>query len=623
MSNLPKQPKIKEIKEGDIYYDEESRILFLKYPWGLEPIKRECDELDLGDEIEYVGIDIEPNIEDVYYVFVLFVRKCSDRYNTNGKRICGFLEDFQWNIAFKMIRDIATIKGRDQMIAAARQGGKSWFLRILNVFCGVFMKEYTYIKEGSFMHAWASPSGTLAKDHYSKMKDLYKAGIDLFNELFPSTPLVTKKEDKSIEQNEKVFVLNRTTITGGIQPWSKFYLISTDVRSKNPGYTLHLLITDESQLMDSHYVHENLIPMLNRTGGCIITAGTTLPDASNLIYNIYKKKTIPTERKFLLDVFQVYESIARRSNEEAQDYWDRFIKEAINNGLNSDYILSQYMVSFEIRGERWVTIEAMENNNLFNIERLGIDKLWEIIVSKGRQDNFYRIASFDSSKKVDFAAMVLGILERKYDSNGDEYYHTYATDFIIVNDSELTAKTMLDPEKMNDRVFSICLKNDIDMIIYEASANQSDRAFYLQKKFNKLPDKKTMTIPIDYGGRNKEKIFLKAEAEIASGKVSLPTLRNTSYDNGYAEFIDELKIFKKTYKGTTIKFASPDSKGLHDDFISAWGQMIYLPYYIEDCKTRGKTAGLGVDFEMNYRIDFYRRSEQINARSRGRVYSYK
>jgi len=365
--------------------------------------------------------------------------------------------------------------------------------------------------------------------------------------------------------------------------------------------------------------------MCTRTGGMVLTAGTTLPDAKNLLYNVYKKKTIDQKRKHLYTVVDIYKSIALRSQDEADDFWGRFLDELTNWGLYSDNIQSQYFVSFDIKGDRWVTVEQLEANESFKIAKLGIEKLSNAIVSNNNRDRFYRIASFDSAKKNDFAALILGLIEVRTDSDGYDNYYFYITDFMIINDEELTAKTILDPNIMNERVMNICQKHKIDMVVYEASANQSDRAFYLQQKFNKrrLPIK---TIPIDYGGKNKERMFLKSEMELAGKKVFLPEMINTEFDKGYKEFIDQLKIFKKTYTGTTIKFAAPDGKGLHDDFISAFSQFIYLPYLIEYKKEQNATVGLGNSEEFDYYYDFYKSDEadsnmeNVNKRT---VYTYK
>lgn len=85
------------------------------------------------------------------------------------------------------------------------------------------------------MTAWFSPSMKLSTDHYSKMKAMFKIAVDLFNELFPELPLITKEDTRDIEQNRHVFVLDRQTPSGGAMPYSKFYLGSTDVKAKNPG----------------------------------------------------------------------------------------------------------------------------------------------------------------------------------------------------------------------------------------------------------------------------------------------------------------------------------------------------------------------------------------------------
>lgn len=483
------------------------------------------------------------------------------------------------------------------------------------------MKRLTFVKEGRLNVGFASPSKKLALDHYSKMKEFIKIGIVLHDELFPETPLITKEDSKEVEQNSNVYTLDSSRVGGGQAPWSRLYIISTDSRSRNPGLTLHYLFLDETQMMEYASVNENLIPMTSRTGGSIICSGTTLPDAKNLIYNMYRKQSIEQKRKILRTAFDVYKSIALRSMSEAEDYWRRFKSEVAEHGLHSDYIRSQYLVSFDIKGDRWITIETLEEQQVFNIPKMQIENIEGLLHGYTRQGHrYYRIGSFDSAKKTDYAAFIAGILE-VYIKDDVEYYKTYATDFIIINDDEKQQNTIIDPEKLTERVSRLAVKMELDMVVYEATANQSDRAFYLQKDFNKRKSG-IKTIPIDYAGKNKEKIFLKAESEIGAGRAFLPHLNNEAHSRGYREFIEEMKNFKKEYTGSSIKFYGPEGRGNHDDFVSAWVNFIYLPHLINSKKEKGASVGLGVSYEYDYPFDWYKQEEDFT-KSISRAYGYK
>jgi hypothetical protein len=482
-------------------------------------------------------------------------------------------------------------------------------------FCLVFMPMCTFIKESRYYAAWVSPTKTLAKDHMDKMKIYLEEAIKLFNEIFPETPLLTKQDDRDLQDNKSGMTLDRITPAGQI-PHSQLVLLSADKKSRVPGYTTHLIICDEAQLVDSDYFTINIAPMTNRTGGMTIIQGTSLPDASQLLYSTYRRKSIPKKCRIMKDVIEVFTSIALRSKEEALLYWDRYVKESSDWGVHSDYIQTQYFVSFAVKGDRWFEIGELEESGVFTIPKLTTKYLTEEYIKryKPESNKFYRVGSFDSAKKKDMAAYVGGIIEEvDIGEDGDIEYHSYVSDFRIINEREREQGLQMSPDDLTDRIASICIKEKLDMLVYETSAGQSDRAYYLAKEL-KRRGSRTKVIPIDYGGRNKQKIFLKAESIIQSGKTSLPLVENFKYDRFFKEFIEQLKIFKKEYKGSTIKFAAPEGNGLHDDFISAWVDFIYLPYHCEHCMITGKTADLDA-LQFNYPIMMYKAdSEKENNR---------
>ena len=96
-------------------------------------------------------------------------------------------------------------------------------------------------------------------------------------------------------------------------------------------------------------------------------------------------------------------------------------------------------------------------------------------------------------------------------------------------------------------------------------------------------------------------------------------LFRSANDRFFREFIEQVKIFRKEYTGSTVKFAAPDAKGLHDDFISAWVDLIYLPYYCEDCMIKGKTAELD-SVQFNYPIRMYKATDEKDRSGRSIMY---
>lgn len=619
LSLAPPEPL--ELDVGDLYYDEKEKILFSKMSHGLEPYLIFCDEIVTAEGTEYRGEEIPQDRNNAYYLLCRFARRCGDRFDkTTGQRLNGFLETWQWGSLINFTKAAARVKPADFLQAIARQAGKSHSSRLFIVFCIIFMPMCTYIKESRYYAAWVSPTKTLAKDHMDKMKPYFEEAINLFNEIFPETPLVTKADDRDLQENKDGITIDRITPNGKI-PHSQLVVLSADKKSKVPGYTIHLILCDEAQLVDSDYFSVNIAPMTNRTGGITIIQGTSLPDASQLLYSTYRRKSILNKHRIMKDVVEVFLSISLRSREEALLYWERYVKEASDWGVHSDYIQSQYFVSFKIKGDRWLELGELEEIGIPSIEHVGMNYLMETHL-RGYNENskrFYKVGSFDSAKKKDMAAYTGGIIEVvDVDDDGNTEYHSYVTDFRMINEAERKAGTIISPTELTNRIANICIKEQLDMLVYEVSGQQSDRAYYLAKELKKRGCN-TKVIPIDYGGRNKQKIFLKVESVIQCGGTSFPTLNNTANDRFFREFIEQVKIFRKEYTGSTVKFAAPDAKGLHDDFISAWVDLIYLPYYCEDCMIKGKTAELD-SVQFNYPIRMYKATDEKDRSGRSIMY---
>ena len=219
------------MNQPETYYNSDFRILFTKIKNRYEPTLIDCEEVEIEDCLRYEGVRISKN--SMYYTFILFVRECTDRFDkTTGLPEPGFLEFFQWYIAFENIKFAKNLKSEDSMLAVARQRGKSHIGRILMAFCTIFMPIYANIKETRYSTAWASPTTALANDHLSKLKPYFKTAISLFNKMFPESPIMTKEDDREIQDNKKIMEFNRET-PNGVIPYSSFNLLSLNARVIN------------------------------------------------------------------------------------------------------------------------------------------------------------------------------------------------------------------------------------------------------------------------------------------------------------------------------------------------------------------------------------------------------
>lgn len=308
----------------------------------------------------------------------------------------------------------------------------------------------------------------------------------------------------------------------------------------------------------------------------ITIVGTTLNDTTNLLHETYGRESLGKERKFMLNVIDVYTSIAHRSLDEAEMYWNRFALECKDFGLNSDYIQSQYFVSFDLEGRSIFKLKKLNELGIFN----GV---------KVRQGLEYKVGSIDTARSIDYCAYCSGSIWEEYDITTDTMkYETVVNKFRCLNEKELKHKSILDIDTLTQRLVHLCYEDNLDMLVFESTANQIDRAYVVAKAL-KARGLKTVVIPIDYSSKNKKNIYDKAETDILSEKVHFPTLDNTRTDKWFKELLSEFETTQKIVKDGNVKYHTPEKT--HDDFISCLFQMIYLPYLC----MQGKIAKLSED----------------------------
>lgn len=118
-------------------------------------------------------------------------------------------------------------------------------MRKILSFVTIFMARFINLKTDRFYSYWASPTAKLALGHYSIIKDLLHDAVDMFNEIFWETPLITKDEDKSLVEDKNSISIDKLNVNGDKVPYAKFHLISLDIRTVNAGLTINFGIVDK------------------------------------------------------------------------------------------------------------------------------------------------------------------------------------------------------------------------------------------------------------------------------------------------------------------------------------------------------------------------------------------
>ncbi len=212
-------------------YNKETQMVFIENKYGaLEPIMYDCF---ITNENKVSGKKILQN--SIFYMFLKYVRHSSEETDKQtGEIIPGFIEIYQWKIAFEIIKNALELKSNDVIIAIARQAGKSHIVRMVAAFCLIFIPLYAKIKEKRYTVAWTSPSKRLALDHIEKLKPFIKKAVELFNMENYEAPIVTKEDDRTIKENSEILEFNRN-IGGSIIEYSSLIILSLNKTVVNAG----------------------------------------------------------------------------------------------------------------------------------------------------------------------------------------------------------------------------------------------------------------------------------------------------------------------------------------------------------------------------------------------------
>lgn len=107
-----------------------------------------------------------------------------------------------------------------------------------------FMPLFARFKEDRYYIAFCSPTQKLASDQLNKIKPFIDLGVEYFNLCFPDTPLLTKKEDRTLTDNVDKMEINRRTANGDIK-YSSLDMLILGNTVVNAGYTIHMLFVDK------------------------------------------------------------------------------------------------------------------------------------------------------------------------------------------------------------------------------------------------------------------------------------------------------------------------------------------------------------------------------------------
>lgn len=309
---------------------------------------------------------------------------------------------------------------------------------------------------------------------------------------------------------------------------------------------------------------------------------------------MYKDKGIPDERKIFYTWEDVYACKVMSSKIEAEKYKVRVMKEIDKYSLSSDYVQTQYYCSFNIKGNRFITLEELRELDIFQGD------ICDNISSLGKSSNscmVYRIAGFDPATVNDYAAFSIGLA----------YVHSNGNIIVQLKNIYILNKNMdkISPNELIRRAALLCEEHKIDMIMVDSTGNQEDRSYYLYKELRAIGCN-TFVIPYSYGNKNKQKMMGYLEDSFNNKTIIFPKEELRTSHEEYDELLKEMSyLIKESKENGTITYKAPEGSVFFDDLVMSLGQLNYICYYTKMQMKNKKIINLGdgIEYPLRFSIN--------------------
>lgn len=334
-------------------------------------------------------------------------------------------------------------------------------------------------------------------------------------------------------------------------------------------FTSHFMIADESQEIGFEAFNEQIKPFGTRTGGILFAIGTTLSNPDNVLFDMYADKDIPMDRKLLYTWEDVHRYKKMVSEDLAEKYERRVEKEIKKYGINSDYVQSQYYVSFDIVGSKFMTIERLRGNNIMR-GRYGIEYI------QNKPTNFI-VAGFDPAVVNDYAVLTIGesTLIAIDDDKDATTIQNKLVDVSILNRD----KHRISIDFLLEYLCNECEKHKVDMLMFDSTAGQEHAVFYLIEKF-KERGINTLVIPYSFSGTNKVAMMQYFEDSLFNQTLILPSEEYRNSIPDYDELLEELCYLQKEMSPSgKPTYKAPEGTSFFDDCVMSLAMMNYCTYY--------------------------------------------
>lgn len=521
----------------------ETGVLFKKDPKGFpHPIGVGCKFLENG-EVEGKPINSDPMFIEAIE-FINFVRRKRDKKTGKYRTIPLF--PYQTACFLMLINDLVYKKSAKNLMAWARQSGKSELIKLLVGWAMVFALKYIDTDIERFNVILGGYENTKVQKLFKECKEYIYKAVEFYNERHRDK-LLTKKDSSNILDNDGKFEINKRFTDGEIIPYSQGFAITC---SKNQdSLTSHISIIDEAGLINNELFDVSIAPFSTTTAGSQCFFGVPGFDSSSLIHMKYKSNEV---RKVIFRYRDVYVYRLMANKTLAENYKSEYESFVRMNGKNSSATKWNYEMDFMDMSGKFCTKKVLEESNiLVNNIRIPYNNL--------ENKKKFLVAGLDISPKKDFrvlTCMETDIIDGEvFNSVFD--IKTYNKDKTRMEHEDVALKVALDLKMYK-----------IDMICIDSTSHQAYFVQTLRKKIKEVGIN-TLIIPFYYNQSTKPKLFGYLETIMFGGRLKL-LMEGESWES--EKLIEEMcyMIKEKGKKDSdTVKYYAPEGGDFSDDHVNS------------------------------------------------------
>ena len=343
-------------------------------------------------------------------------------------------------------------------------------------------------------------------------------------------------------------------------PWSQIFAITTG--TTNDSLSAHIIIADESGLIDNQSFEVSISPFTSSTNGLISYFGLPTNDSSSLLFQNYLKQTAIITKYTWEDIYKM----RLLTDKKMAEGYKLDVMNRMKNNEKSSFIRWNYFCDFEDSNGKFITRKIIQDNNI-------LSESLEVVQNK--KDNWL-VMGVDISPKHDYFCITID--EVTFTEFGEQMMKVKYMKTLNKNREHKSMKN-----KCLD-IVNLCLKFRIDILCVDSTSQQ---LYFIQELFNVLKDRKCQTqlFPYPYSANNKEKLFGFLESSIYDLKLKL-LKEDESWES--EKLVEEMLYLKKEKKENRVTYKAPDGQDFSDDHINSLALCVIGYQYAFECSNNKK-----------------------------------